>query len=226
MIGFYDYTVILTYMSLLSAIGGIAMVTSGHPILATFCLLFCGLCDMFDGKVARSKKNRTDEEKSYGIQIDSLTDIVAFGVLPATMAITLCGHIWYSYVVAALFALTGMIRLAYFNVTEELRQKETDECRKTYTGLPITSSALIFPFFFCVISAFCLCYDKIELFLELFKKDSLRIALCALMALTGFAFILPFRIRKPQSKELWAFLAFGALMAVVLFIVYLRFTVL
>ncbi len=224
MIGFYDYTVILTYMSLMSAIGGIALVTSGHPILATYCLLFSGLCDMFDGKVARSKKNRTDEEKSFGIQIDSLTDIVAFGVLPATMTITLCGSVWYSYVVGALFTLAGMIRLAYFNVTEELRQKESDEVRKTYTGLPITSSSLIFPFFFCIISIFCLCYDRIELFLELFQRDSLRIALCILMSITGFAFILPFRIRKPQSRELWCFLAFGALMAIVLFIVYLRFT--
>ncbi|MBE6927288.1 MAG: CDP-diacylglycerol--serine O-phosphatidyltransferase [Ruminococcaceae bacterium] len=225
MIGFYDYTVVLTYMSLLSAIGGIALVTSGHPILATYCLLFSGLCDMFDGKVARTKKNRTAEEKSFGIQIDSLTDIVAFGVLPATMTITLCGHVWYSYIVAALFSLTGMIRLAYFNVTEEMRQKETDECRKTYTGLPITSSSLIFPFFFCIISVFCLCYDgRIELFLELFNKDSLRIALCILMSITGFAFVLPFRIRKPQSREFWWFLGFGALMAIVLFIVYLRFT--
>ena len=226
MIGFYDYTVILTYMSLLSAVGGIGLVTSGHPILATYCLLFCGLCDMFDGKVARTKKNRTADEKSFGIQIDSLTDVVAFGVLPATMTITLCSHVWYSYIVAALFTLAGMIRLAYFNVTEELRQKETDECRTTYTGLPITSSSLIFPFFFCIISIFCLVYDRIELFLQLFQKDSLRLALCILMSITGFAFVLPFRIKKPQSKELWSFLAFGTLMAIVLFFVYLRFSVL
>lgn len=226
MIGFYDYTVILTFMSLLSAVGGIGLVTSGHPILATYCLLFCGLCDMFDGKVARTKKNRTAEEKSFGIQIDSLTDVVAFGALPATMTITLCGHVWYSYIVACLFTLAGMIRLAYFNVTEELRQKETEECRTSYTGLPITSSSLIFPFFFCIISVFCLVYDRIELFLDLFQKDSLRIALCILMSITGFAFVLPFRIRKPQSKELWCFLAFGALMAIVLFFVYLRFSVL
>lgn len=224
MIGFYDYTVILTYMSLLSAVGGIALVTSGHPILATFCLLFCGLCDMFDGKVARTKKNRTAEEKSFGIQIDSLCDVVAFGVLPATMTIELCGHTWYAYVIGAFFTLAGVIRLAYFNVTEELRQKETDEVRKNYSGLPITSSSLIFPFFFCVISVYCVCYDRIELFLELFAKNSFRFSLCALMAATGLAFILPFRMRKPQSKELWLFLLFGTAMAIVLLIVYLQYT--
>ena len=201
-IGVYDYTVILTYMSLLSAIGGVALVTSGHPILATFCLLFCGLCDMFDGKVARSKKNRTAEEKSFGIQIDSLCDVVAFGVLPATMTIVLCGHSWYAYVIGGLFTLTGLIRLAYFNVTEELRQKETDECRKTYQGLPITSSSLIFPFFFCMIALYCLCQNDITMFLGLFEKIGFRLSLCGLMALTGTLFVLPFRLRKPQSREL------------------------
>lgn len=222
MIGFYDYTVILTYMSLLSAVGGIALVTSGHPILATFCLLFCGLCDMFDGKVARSKKNRTAEEKSFGIQIDSLCDVVAFGALPATMTVVLCGHSWYAYIIAALFTLTGLIRLAYFNVTEELRQKETDECRKTYLGLPITSSSLIFPFFFCMIALYCICKDRIELFLELFEKTGFRLGLCALMAVTGLLYVTPFHLRKPRSKELYWFLAFGVLMAAVLLFVYFR----
>ena len=118
MIGFYDYTVILTYLSLLSAVLGMVMTVTGHPIIATMCLLFCGLCDMFDGKVARSKKNRTAEEKSFGIQIDSLTDIVAFGILPAMIMLFLCGYSWYAYIIAALYVLAGLIRLAYFNVTE------------------------------------------------------------------------------------------------------------
>lgn len=218
MIGFYDYTVILTYMSLLSAVFGMTMTVSGHPIIATLCLLFCGLCDMFDGKVARSKKNRTAEEKSFGIQIDSLTDIVAFGVLPALIVLSLCHYVWYAYVIAALYVLAGLIRLAYFNVTEELRQKETEECRKTYSGLPITSAALIFPIFYCIISAYCVWQDRITRFAELFHLLPFRAILCALMAITGLFFILPFKIRKPQSKELWAFFALGVLVAFVLLI--------
>ena len=73
MIGFYDYTVVLTYLSLLSAGTGIfvSLSGSGHPYWGTFFLLFCGLCDAFDGQVARTKKNRTVMEKNYGIQIDS-----------------------------------------------------------------------------------------------------------------------------------------------------------
>lgn len=222
MIGIYDYTVILTYLSLLSAIAGMSLTMCGHPIIATLCLLFCGLCDMFDGKVARTKKNRTQEEKSYGIQIDSLSDVVAFGVLPAVISISLCRSRWYVFVFAAFFVLAGLIRLAYFNVTEELRQQETDECRKNYTGLPITASALIFPLFFCVISGFCMYYDEITLFARLFEKLGFRIALCGLLGVTGLLYILPFRLRKPQSKEIWLMLGVGVLIALFLLGVLLR----
>ena len=54
---------------------------NGHLHLGVMCLAISGLCDMFDGKIARTKKNRTEVEKRFGIQIDSLSDIVCFGVL-------------------------------------------------------------------------------------------------------------------------------------------------
>lgn len=69
MIGFYDYTVILTYLSILSGTTGIILCLNGvgHPYLGMFFLLFSGLCDTFDGKVARSKKrpNGADEKIWY-----------------------------------------------------------------------------------------------------------------------------------------------------------------
>ena len=63
MIGFYDYTVVLTYISFTSSIIGIFCAVTGHPKWAVFCLALSGLCDMFDGKIARTKKNRTEVEK-------------------------------------------------------------------------------------------------------------------------------------------------------------------
>ena len=77
MIGYYNYTTLLTYLSLASATTGIvvSLMDSGHPYSAMCFLLFCGLCDAFDGKVARIKKNRTERECKFGIQIDSLSDI-------------------------------------------------------------------------------------------------------------------------------------------------------
>ena len=77
MIGFYDYTVILTYLGFASGVFGIlcAIKDPKHLFPAIFCLMFSGLCDMFDGKVARTKKKRTTEEKHFGIQLDSLSDL-------------------------------------------------------------------------------------------------------------------------------------------------------
>lgn len=219
MIGFYDYTVVLTYLSLVSAVSGMALAMSGHPIWATLCLLLCGLCDMFDGKVARSKKNRSDEEKAFGIQIDSLSDIVAFGVLPAVMLLSLCHDTVLARIIAPLYVLAGLIRLAYFNVTEELRQKTTDECRKSYSGLPITSAALIFPVFFCAVAVVCECmYGAIEPFSGMFLHALSGWLLCGLMAVTGLCFVLPFQVRKPQTRELRLFLLVGILIAAVLII--------
>ena len=91
MIGFYDYTVWLTYLSMLSGTAGIMLCLNGigHPYIGMFFLMFSGLCDAFDGKVARTKKNRTETMKKFGIQIDSLADLICFGVLPACIGIAM-----------------------------------------------------------------------------------------------------------------------------------------
>ena len=60
MLGIYDYTVVLTYVSLMVSIGGMMLSVNGHLNLAVLCLAISGLCDMFDGKI-----DRTDEKGSY-----------------------------------------------------------------------------------------------------------------------------------------------------------------
>ena len=151
MIGFYDYTVILTYISFASSVSGIFLATRGHFNWAIFCLAFSGLCDMFDGKIARTKKNRTEDEKRFGIQIDSLCDVVCFGVFPIVLCYELGMTHFYSIPILIFYGLAGVIRLGYFNVMEEKRQNETSENRKYYQGLPITSMSVALPllFVFC-----------------------------------------------------------------------------
>ena len=145
MLGIYDYTVVLTYVSLMVSIGGMMLSVNGHLNLAVLCLAISGLCDMFDGKIARTKKDRTEEEKCFGIQIDSLCDIVCFGVGPAIICYCIGMRGPIGMVILMFYVLAGLIRLAWFNVTEECRQKETDEKRACYQGLPITSMAIILP---------------------------------------------------------------------------------
>lgn len=222
MIGFFDYTTILTYLSLVSAVLGnvISLSGGGHPFIGSFFLLFCGLCDAFDGKVARTKSNRTEREKNYGIQIDSLTDVIAFGILPGCIgaamwrSLTLKGgniiredYNILVYTVIVLYALAAMIRLAYFNVTEMERQKEETGVRKNYTGLPVTSSALIFP--------------SILLVHYILDGDITPIYL-AVMLITAFAFLAKFRIPKPGLRGILIMIGVGLAECVVLLICYLQ----
>lgn len=201
MIGFYSYTVILTYMSLASAIAGIFFAgglygDTPHPTYAIVCLMISGLCDMFDGKVARTKKNRTDDEKNFGIQIDSLCDAVCFGVLPSVIGYSVGLNTLIDLPFLILFPLCAVIRLAYFNVTEEARQKKTSEVRKVYEGLPVTSVALIFPLIYS------------------FQKDigeCFPLVYEAFMLIIAIAFITRFKIKKPEMKTMLIFVGVGFL---------------
>jgi len=217
MIGFFDYTVLLTYLSLVSATTGIIVSLSGggHPYIGAMLLLFCGLCDAFDGKVARMKKDRTKMECNYGIQIDSLSDLVAFGVLPASIGFALLNTSDFLLQlkdnnllqacrfglmgILVLYVLAAMIRLAYFNVTEEERQSTEGGVRKTYTGLPVTSAAIILP------SVLLLSY--------VIPKD-IAIVYFPVVLLMAVAFVSKFQIKKPQMKHIMVMVAIGAAEAI------------
>ena len=69
------------------SVTGLFFAAPGKIDMALLCLLISGFLDLFDGMVARTKKDRTDAEKQFGIQIDSLTDVICVGALPALIAI-------------------------------------------------------------------------------------------------------------------------------------------
>ena len=145
MIGIYDYTVILTYLSFLSGLTGMYFSLNGNTLIGIICIMVSGLFDMFDGKVARTKKNRTETSKKFGIQIDSLSDLVAFGLLPSAIGISLGLDKTVLCFTLYLIPLCALIRLAYFNVDEEVRSSKTNEARHEYLGLPVTTSAIVVP---------------------------------------------------------------------------------
>ena len=229
MIGFYDYTVILTYLSMLSATTGIMLCLNdiGHPYLGMFFLMFCGLCDAFDGKIARTKKNRTAQMKQFGIQIDSLSDLVAFGVLPASIGIAMLrSSIEFSIfpdfkflhladkstiikivltTIAVFYTLAAMIRLAYFNVLEEERQKTEGGANKTYLGLPVTSAALVFPTI---------------LLIHIFCSADLTILYFIFLGIVGFLFVSKIQIKKPSTKVVLIMICIGLIEAIILMIVF------
>ena len=187
-IGFYNYTVILTYLSLVAAVG--SMIFSHREMFdfSMLCLLISGFCDAFDGTVARTKKNRTDDEKAFGIQLDSLCDVVSFGVAPAFACYCTGVRSVPGTLILCVYCICAVIRLAFFNVQEAKRQQTEGGCNKFYRGLPVTSSCLIFPVFYQL-------YPLIptKLFLTLLK---------ILMAVTAFLFVLDFRVKKPDFSKL------------------------
>ena len=192
MIGFYDYTVILTYLGFASGIFGILMAISGHVFTSILALMFSGLCDMFDGKVARSKKKRTEQEKNFGIQLDSLSDLVCFGVLPAVIGYKIGISKSYLVPLIVLYPLAGLIRLAYFNMLEAMRKG--DGPVKEYVGLPITSAALIFPFIF--------------IFRKFLGKYFVLLYGIALFVV-GTLFVTKIKIKKQKTKHLIIFIIIG-----------------
>ncbi|MBE6978073.1 MAG: CDP-diacylglycerol--serine O-phosphatidyltransferase [Ruminococcaceae bacterium] len=150
LIGFYDYTVILTYISLMSGLVGMKAAMDGRFDLAIACLALSGFLDMFDGAVARTKKNRSQDEKNFGIQLDSLCDMVCFGAFPAVFLYCSGVHSVFGLAVLGLYVLCALIRLAFFNVLEIRRQQTEGGCAKGYRGLPVTSISIILPFFYLV----------------------------------------------------------------------------
>ena len=145
MLGYYNPSVILTYLSLVFASLGISRAMEGgdeNIFAAVFLLMLSGVCDMFDGAVAARCK-RNEEEKLFGIQIDSLCDLVAFGCLPACITLSLAEHSSFAKIGAALILLSSVIRLGFFNVQETVRDRT--EKLTHYTGMPVTTVALLFP---------------------------------------------------------------------------------
>ena len=183
-LGFYDYTVVLTYISLGISVFGITMALEGNFRMAIFCLALSGLCDMFDGKIARTKKNRTEDEKNFGIQIDSLCDVVCFGVFPAMICYCLGVNTPAGVAALIFYSIASVIRLAYFNVTEANRQTQTEENRKYYQGLPITSMAIILPFLYLM---------------RRYYMIHFLIVIHIAVIIVGLLFILNIKVKKPQN---------------------------
>ena len=204
MIGFYDYTVILTYLSLLSSVFGMTRAIHGDYKLAIFCLAFSGFCDCFDGKVARTKKNRSEDEKNFGIQLDSLCDVVCFGIFPALICYLLGMRGTFGMAILFVYVICAVIRLAYFNVLEGKRQQIEEGSNSYYHGLPVTSISIFLPLGFLM--QFVMPENIFILFLH------------CLMLMIGILFVMDFQVKKPGKKLLIVTIAVVSAALIVMFL--------
>lgn len=194
LLGYYNYTVVLTYIGMLAGFIGIVRAFDGEPLGAIICLMIAGFCDMFDGTVASTKKDRTTSERSFGIQIDSLSDLICFGILPASLVYSVSDGNKISLCVCSMYVLCGLIRLAYFNVDEQERQQNSSDSREFYYGMPVTLAALFVP----IVYGAC----------DLLSRES-SLALVVALLVMAVLFILPFRLKKPKTIGKVVFLLLG-----------------
>src|SRR6266481_4424730 len=101
--------------------------------LAAVMILVAQLCDALDGRIARLTRSTS----SFGIQYDSLADLVAFGVAPGILVYQWALRPWgrWGWLAASLYVTCGALRLARFNVQAESVEK------RRFVGLPIPAAA-------------------------------------------------------------------------------------
>ena len=148
MLGFAkDLPNICSLTGLLCAVFGIYFAIEGNFLAAVIGVLWAVLFDWYDGIIARKMKGRTKIQGEFGGQLDSMIDIVSFGILPAILLLSYGNYnIWFipgAFVIVA----TSAIRLSYFNVFGLIDSK-------TYRGMPLDNNVLILAFLFLFESFF------------------------------------------------------------------------
>lgn len=196
MIGKWNKSVILTYIGLALGVLGISLILLDVEIkYSLICLMFAGICDLFDGTVARRCK-RTKDEKAFGIELDSLVDVLNFIAFPLVLIISVNKTIYFLpiYIMYAIFAVA---RLAHFNITSPKNNKPVSH----YEGLPVTYAALIFPV------VFILYY--------LIKENIFIPLINIIMGIVGILFILKVKVPKPKLVSSIILLIISLVMTVV-----------
>jgi len=178
-----DLPNIVTLAGLLCAVIGIYYAISGNFPAAVIGLIWAVLFDWSDGMIARRMKGRTDEYKAFGKQLDSLIDIVSFGVLPAILLLSY-GEFSPLFLPGA-FAIVAAsaIRLSYFNVFGMIDDS-------TYMGLAVDNGGIILAFVF--------------LFDSIFSHTTFSIIIYASCVIIAVLYVAP--IRTPKFTGKWFYI--------------------
>ena len=124
---------LLTIGNLVGGLLAIFAAIDGDPMKAAVLIIAAMIMDAFDGKVAQW----LNQKNSMGRELDSLADLVSFGVAPAVifyLSDALESALWKA-LIAAVFVSCGMLRLARYNISESVG----------FEGVPITVNGVLFP---------------------------------------------------------------------------------
>ncbi len=136
-----DLPNICSLVGLLCAVLGIYFAFLGNFPAAMIGLIWAVFFDWSDGIIARKMKGRTKEQGEFGGQLDSLIDIVSFGICPAVILLSYGDFSPWYIPGAFIIVATGVIRLSYFNVFGLVD-------KSTYWGLALDNNVIILVFLF------------------------------------------------------------------------------
>lgn len=142
-----DLPNICSLLGLLSALFGIFFAIGGNFPAAIIGVLWAVLFDWYDGIIARKLKGRTKKQGEFGGQLDSLIDIISFGILPAILLLSYGNYSLWFMPGAFIIVATAAIRLSYFNIYGLVDSK-------TYKGFPLDNNVLILALVFLFESFF------------------------------------------------------------------------
>jgi len=189
-----DLPNLISLAGLLSALLGIYFAILGVFPAAMIGLIWAVAFDWLDGRVARGMQGRTDEQREYGGQLDSLIDVVSFGIGPAVVLLSL-GSFSPWFLPGAFVALAaGVTRLSYFNVFGLAGGS-------TYRGLALDNNVIILVLLFAF---------KPLLSLSAFTAV-LYVAMICLAALN----VAPIRTPKLGGRWYFAIIGYAVVMTVV-----------
>lgn len=181
-IGVYHISNLVTYLGMASAVSGFGFAVRGQMDLGMLCLVFCGICDLFDGVFARRFK-RTQAQKEFGVQIDSLADVISFAALPAVLLLAGWPNSFIFLLLIILYVMAALTRLGYFNLS--MQNQDTSVAISHYTGLPVTYASFFIPL------CWLLSYTPAAGFLP--------VILGGLTGLLALLFVLNIKVPKPKG---------------------------
>jgi len=136
-----DLANLCSLAGLFSAVLAIYFAILGNFPASMIGLILAVFFDWSDGKIARSMKSRTDNQRMFGGQLDSLIDIVSFGVCPAIVLLSYGDFSPWFIPGAFIIVAAGVLRLSYFNVYGLVGES-------SYQGLAIDNNGIFLALLF------------------------------------------------------------------------------
>ncbi len=196
--------------TILSYAGDLPNICSLAGLLCSVLAIYCAIIGQFhgamigmiwavffdwsDGILARLMKGRTKDQGLYGAQLDSLIDIISFGICPAIVLLSYGNFSPWFIPGAFIIVATGVIRLSYFNVFGLVD-------KSTYMGFPLDNNVIILVFTF--------------LFSGLFSHSAFSILIYLLLMLAAVLNVAPIKTPKFAGRWYYALIVYTVTTSVI-----------